>query len=296
MSKLLINENPLQVLPSLAVKIGLNEAIVLQQVHYWIEKSEHVYDNKKWVYNSIKSWKEQFPFFSEKTIERIMKSLCKKGLLITGNYNHSKFDRTLWYSIDYEKLELLENSVDNFSEIISSDCPNADSQEDGTNTREYYTEITNTENKGYKDKSLYGVNIKGCKPEDSHGLCSSNDKKFDYSILDRQISKYCEELNITGDNFKLVYKVIMFYYKTYEAVEKKEHGPLNEESLKRVIDKINIPPDCMEWYNDFEMWQLMIEKHFNTEYGDCDYRICHFMNDGIISNRFYETRHLREDW
>ena len=38
MSKLLINEHPLQVLPSLATKIGLNEAIVLQQIHYWKKK------------------------------------------------------------------------------------------------------------------------------------------------------------------------------------------------------------------------------------------------------------------
>ena len=35
-SKLLIDEPPLQVLPSLALKIGLNEAIILQQVHYWL--------------------------------------------------------------------------------------------------------------------------------------------------------------------------------------------------------------------------------------------------------------------
>jgi len=36
-SSLLINESPLQVLPSLAVLVGLNEAIVLQQTHYWIK-------------------------------------------------------------------------------------------------------------------------------------------------------------------------------------------------------------------------------------------------------------------
>lgn len=35
-AQLLINEPPLQVLPTLAKTIGLNEAIVLQQVHYWL--------------------------------------------------------------------------------------------------------------------------------------------------------------------------------------------------------------------------------------------------------------------
>ena len=35
MSKLLISENLVMIIPTLAVKIGLNEAIVLQQIHYW---------------------------------------------------------------------------------------------------------------------------------------------------------------------------------------------------------------------------------------------------------------------
>jgi hypothetical protein len=34
MSKLLIDEPPLQVLPTLAVRLGLEEAIFLQQLHY----------------------------------------------------------------------------------------------------------------------------------------------------------------------------------------------------------------------------------------------------------------------
>lgn len=41
MSKLLIEEPPLQVLPSLAVTIGLNEAIIIQQIHYWLRDSRN---------------------------------------------------------------------------------------------------------------------------------------------------------------------------------------------------------------------------------------------------------------
>ncbi|WLF74824.1 hypothetical protein Q3V38_08385 [Limosilactobacillus fermentum] len=46
---LLIEEPPLQVLPSLAKSIGLNEAIVLQQIHYWIRKSNNLKDGHKWI-------------------------------------------------------------------------------------------------------------------------------------------------------------------------------------------------------------------------------------------------------
>ena len=49
MSRLLINENPLQVLPTLAVKIGLNEAMILQQMHYWL----NAYHNKNYILTSM---------------------------------------------------------------------------------------------------------------------------------------------------------------------------------------------------------------------------------------------------
>lgn len=105
MSKLLINENPLQVLPSLAVKYGLNEAIIIQQLHYWLNKSNHVIDGRTWVYNTFNDWQEQFPFWSVLTIKRLIKKLRANEMILTANYNKSKMDRTLWYSLNYGKLQ-----------------------------------------------------------------------------------------------------------------------------------------------------------------------------------------------
>ena len=110
MTQLLIDEPPLQVLPSLATKIGLNEAIVLQQFHYWLQRSNNIKDGYKWIYNSYKGWNEQFPFFGKNTLIRTIKSLEKQGLLITANYNKAGFDKTTWYRIDYDKLSLLKKS------------------------------------------------------------------------------------------------------------------------------------------------------------------------------------------
>jgi len=105
LSKLLINESPLLILPSLAEKIGLNEAIVLQQVHFWISKELNYKEGRYWVYNTYKEWHDQFPFWSKSTIKRVFKSLVEKKILISENYNRLKIDQTRWYSIDYEKLE-----------------------------------------------------------------------------------------------------------------------------------------------------------------------------------------------
>ena len=115
MSVLLIDEPPLQVLPSLAVAIGLNEALILQQIHYWVGQKKRAPENYKssfkhgefWVYNSVPQWNVQFPFWGDNTIRRALTSLREQGLLVAAQLADDKHDKTLWYRIDYAKLEAL---------------------------------------------------------------------------------------------------------------------------------------------------------------------------------------------
>jgi DnaD/phage-associated family protein len=109
MSRLLLDEEPLIVLPSLASIVGLNESIFLQQLHYWLQRSPHEFEGYKWVYNTYEGWEEQFPFWSKSTIRRIVTKLEKQELIIPGNFNRSKIDKTKWYRINYEKLEQLQD-------------------------------------------------------------------------------------------------------------------------------------------------------------------------------------------
>jgi hypothetical protein len=114
MSKLLINQPPLQVIPALAVKIGLNEAIILQQLHYWLGRSVNVREGRKWVYNDYGAWHEQFPFWSEKTVKRTFLALEKLGIVTSRQFekytsNYTKRNRRKWYTIDYDKFKELEN-------------------------------------------------------------------------------------------------------------------------------------------------------------------------------------------
>jgi len=105
-SRLLIDEPPLQVLPSLAVAIGLNEAMIVQQVHYWLLTSRHDHDGRTWIYNTVDEWQEQFPFWSKRTIERALAALEKAGYLLVGHYGEA-WDRTKWYTLDYDALAAL---------------------------------------------------------------------------------------------------------------------------------------------------------------------------------------------
>ncbi|WP_338499888.1 replication protein [Staphylococcus capitis] len=138
MNKLLINEYPLQVLPKLAVEVGLNEAIILQQIHYWLNTSKHHHDGKKWIYNSYPEWQKQFPFWSERTIKRTFGSLEKQNLLYVGNYNKEGFDRTKWYSVNYETLnKLVARPSGQNDPTMRTNWHDGTGQNDPTNTRDY---------------------------------------------------------------------------------------------------------------------------------------------------------------
>jgi hypothetical protein len=110
-SRLLRNTLPLVIDPQFATAVGLNEAIVIQQLHYWLKINErndrNGHDGHYWTYNSYPEWQKQFPFWSEHTIRRIFQELEAKGLLISGNFNASPIDRTKWYRLNYERLSAI---------------------------------------------------------------------------------------------------------------------------------------------------------------------------------------------
>ncbi|HGN7211642.1 TPA: DnaD domain protein, partial [Staphylococcus aureus] len=126
-----------QVLPKLAELIGLNEAIVLQQIHYWLNNSKHKYDGKTWIFNSYPEWQKQFPFWSLITIKRTIYSLEKQNLLLIGNYNKAKFDKTKWYTINYQTIEgMIRPSYQNDTTSVSKRDDGV-YQNDTTNTIDY---------------------------------------------------------------------------------------------------------------------------------------------------------------
>ena len=152
MSSLLIDDYPILVLPKLATEIGLNEAIILQQMHYWINKSNHIHDNKRWIYNSYKEWEQHFPFWSNATIRRTISSLEKQELVLVGNYNKAGFDKTKWYSINYSKLEGVSKRVAQNEQTSCSKRAKAVVQNEQTNTRDY---TENTSDSRHTQSNIY---------------------------------------------------------------------------------------------------------------------------------------------
>lgn len=96
--KLLRPEPPLIILPTLATEVVLNEAVVLQQIYYYLLRSKNIRDGNRWVYKTVNDWQKVFPFWSKNTIEQTLKKLEQQELIIVGRYNKHKSDRTKWYS------------------------------------------------------------------------------------------------------------------------------------------------------------------------------------------------------
>lgn len=106
---LLMPSRPLVINPDLAYSIGLNEAIALQQVNYWLKETTSGLerDGVRWIYNTTEQWLEQFPFWSESTLKRTFTRLKSLGVLKIEQLNKSQRDMTNYYTINYES-ELLD--------------------------------------------------------------------------------------------------------------------------------------------------------------------------------------------
>lgn len=177
MSKLLIDERPLQCQPSLAKALGsADEAIILQQLHYWIGRTNNIQsDGHKWIYNSMTDWLKQFPWIkSRSTLSRYFDDLEKRGLVVTGNFNKAKFDKTKWYRIDYDALSDLEqrlyqnestsdskqdNGVTQNDATYTNRLPETTTRDDDDNARTRETDFSQTEDDPFTLASQANINV-----------------------------------------------------------------------------------------------------------------------------------------
>ena len=133
------------------------------------------------------------------------------GIIVTGNYNKMKMDRTKWYSIDYDRLKALydafyyANKMDllNIDKCNLLSLANANDKDNNTNTKDY----TKTTPKTTKEDILSG------KPD---GI---------------PYSEIVEYLNLkTGKKFKATTK------QTKRLIKARFNEGFVLEEFKRVID------------------------------------------------------------
>src|SRR3989304_6622930 len=98
----------------MASKHGVNEAILIKNFQFWITKNRannrHFHDGRTWTYNSVEAFTRIFPFWTAKQIRKALDNLIKDNIITTGNYNESRYDRTLRYAFSDESICHIGNS------------------------------------------------------------------------------------------------------------------------------------------------------------------------------------------
>ena len=114
-SRLLYSESPTVFQKSLACTIGLNAAIFMQQLNFWLtiaeqgRAAEQHFEDRWWVRNTFREWVEKhFPYWSIETIKRIVSYLENDLRVVLSRPDPTQNVNGKWYTIDYDALERLD--------------------------------------------------------------------------------------------------------------------------------------------------------------------------------------------
>ena len=287
----------------LACLLGLSESIVLNQVNYWLElyrsdpekfQEKHYRDGRWWVFNSYKSWNEQFPFWDIRTVRRIFKKLRDSGIIIFSNkYNEKSYDRTGWYSIDYDALYGLqdENAMDKMSLDLWAKCPNTLGQNVLDNTKDYHTIDCIT--KEIKDiGSDSDKNTAHGEPSDSAEVTDIGEYRRSGRITSwkgwgsaRDYWNYIDKvLPNKLDDFH--YFCVKYFYDSYLVNMGEPHPPYSQKNLEKACELID-----MYEFGSLEYFEKAVDLFFSKDIQG-GYQLLLFLTEGFQENIGYELERL----
>lgn len=123
----------------IATKYGIAAATILNHLHFWIKKNEangdNFHDGLYWTYCSREGFEKLFPYLSARQIDYAVKKLVDGGIVITGNFNKSTYDRTLWYAITkvgyciLQNCEMEDTNLSNGNDKIVKPIPDIEAED-----------------------------------------------------------------------------------------------------------------------------------------------------------------------
>lgn len=258
---------------NIAMKYGIQPAIILNNLYFWIEKNraneKHFHDGYYWTYNNMKAFSVLFPYMTERQIDYAIKKLVDEGLVIKGNYNKSSYDRTCWYAITKEGYSVLKNceieetkakqSILQNCEMDSTKakpCISQNCEMDFTNlSNGFHTIVSpipdiNTDN---KTNNIYKKE-KNSKKEKNE----INEQKQEYELL--ELKRVKEKVEHVTENVPLKNKILSFL--NFRIKNKKL---VTMEYLRVFLEKL----DKLSNSNDNEKIEILnqsIERGYTTIY------------------------------
>lgn len=165
---------------SIASKYGVNEAILVHNLYFWINKNatngEHYHDGRYWTYNTIQALSAQSLCLTEDQVRRSVNKLLDANFLVKCNYSKSNLNRTLWYAFSDEAIGLLSESGYYMGDIAPDLCKSPNRI--GQIAKSHNTDNNITDNKEYDKEKNFSLSKKW---------------KVDFSIVPDNLTSVVEE-------------------------------------------------------------------------------------------------------
>lgn len=100
----------------IAKRYGVVAAVLAEYI--WREVKQNEYHNKHcyaghiWIRSSKLMFTAAMPYLSKSMVNKGLQKLIKYGVIVKGEFNQSRFDRTLWYTFTSFGKKLMEESED----------------------------------------------------------------------------------------------------------------------------------------------------------------------------------------
>lgn len=113
----------------IAQAYGVNAAILYNNLLHWsmVNKANgtNQYDGRYWTYNSRSAFTKLFPYLSEHQIKAAFDKLIDAGVVVTGNYNEDRRDRSLWYALTEYGWSIGRNCIVQLQKSANANSKNA---------------------------------------------------------------------------------------------------------------------------------------------------------------------------
>lgn len=163
---------------NVACEVGVNGAIILNNIRFWIMKNEangqNFFDGEYWTYNSYPAMAELFPFWSEQAIRREIGKLEKNGYLKAGNYNKLQYDRTKWYTLTRKAKDLFK--ID--SSIVSKSTDGTVEIDRWSDRNRQMEKLKSTDGSAEIDRPIPYI-----KPDNKTHMENNNNKTEDEAVV-----------------------------------------------------------------------------------------------------------------
>ena len=146
----------------IAKEYGVNAAIILENINFWIQKNEanevNFFDGNYWTYNSVRAMEMLFPYMTTKQIRNAIDVLVDAGLVVIGNYNENPMNRTKWYALTEKGKSICQKG-----QVL--ELPKTELRSAQKGKCSYYTDINRTDIN--TDIDVYNARSRknGSKPE-----------------------------------------------------------------------------------------------------------------------------------